>query len=64
LRTQSARYARSIPIPPSITLEFIITWGEKAIRSRLMICRLRRSLYNIIWLYLAMTSIFGRSMGW
>jgi tRNA(fMet)-specific endonuclease VapC len=25
LRTQSARYARSIPIPPSITLEFIIT---------------------------------------
>ena len=25
LRTQSARYARSIAIPPNITLEFIIT---------------------------------------
>ena len=24
---------------------------------------IRRPLYNIIWLYLAMTSIFGRSMG-
>lgn len=25
LRTQSARYARSIAIPPNITLEFIVT---------------------------------------
>jgi hypothetical protein len=25
LRTQSARYARSIPIPPNITLKFIVT---------------------------------------